>query len=255
MIFMKNPLKVYLVDDEPLALKRLTKLLLQTGSVEIVGQTSKPLEAFESIPRLTLDALFLDIQMPELNGFELLQNLNIYPPVIFTTAFDEFALDAFEVFSIDYLLKPISPKRLEQALHKLEKLKAEKSEEQMVNLQKLLESLQPKPILNRFPSKIGGKVQIHNVHEIPIFFSKDKLTFAQNAEGRNLPVSFTLSELENRLDKTAFFRLSRNLIVNIDFIDEVKFTGRVFMRLKNLKKTELNVTRERVKSLKEFLGL
>lgn len=252
---MNNLLKVYLVDDEPLALKRLSKLLLNTGLIEIIGQTNKPLEALRIIPTLSLNAVFLDIQMPELNGFELLQNLENYPPVIFTTAFDEFALEAFEVYSIDYLLKPISYKRLEKALQKLEKIKEKKSDEQTGKLQKLLENMQPKPLLKRLPSKIGGKVQLHKVSEIPLFFVQDKLTFAQNIEGRNLPVSYSLSELENRLDKTAFFRLSRNLIINIDFIDEVKFSGRVYIRLKNAKKTEIPVTRERIKSLKDFLGL
>ena len=104
---MKNLLKVFLVDDEPLALKRLSRLLSETEKVEIIGQTSEPLQALQTIPTLTLDAIFLDIQMPELTGFELLQKLENYPPVIFTTAFDEFALKAFEVYSIDYLLKPI----------------------------------------------------------------------------------------------------------------------------------------------------
>ncbi|MCU0240659.1 MAG: response regulator, partial [Pyrinomonadaceae bacterium] len=88
---MKNLLKVFLVDDEPLALTRLAKLLLKTEKIEIVGQTNKPLDALKIIPNLKLDALFLDIQMPELTGFELLQKLENYPPVIFTTAFDQFA--------------------------------------------------------------------------------------------------------------------------------------------------------------------
>lgn len=252
---MSNLLKAFLVDDENLALKRLSKLLLKTEKVEIIGQTNKPLDALKVIPTLELDVVFLDIQMPDLNGFELLQELENHPPIIFTTAFDEFALEAFEVYSIDYLLKPIKAERLEKALIKLERIKAEKSDEANKNLQKLLENLAPKPMLTRLPSKIGGKVQILVVNEIPVFFAEDKMTFAQNAEGRKFPIAFSLSELEKRLDKSTFFRLGRNLILNINFIEEVRFTSRVAIRLKNSKKTEIIVPRERVKALKEFLGM
>jgi two-component system, LytTR family, response regulator len=252
---MKNLLKAFLVDDESLALKRLSKLLLQTEKVEIIGQTNKPLDALKIIPTLEIDVVFLDIQMPDLTGFELLQKLENHPPIIFTTAFDEFALDAFEVYSIDYLLKPIKAERLEKALSKLEKIKAEKSGEANENLRELLENLVPKPVLTRLPSKIGGKVQILIVNEIPLFYAEDKMTFAQNTEGRKFPIPFNLSELEKRLEKDTFFRLGRNLILNVNFIEEVRFTSRVIIRLKNAKKTEIIVARERVKALKEFLGM
>jgi two-component system, LytTR family, response regulator len=252
---MKNLLKVFLVDDEPLALKRLSSLLLRTEKVEIVGQTNKPLTALETIPKLELDAVFLDIQMPGLTGFELLQKLENYPPIIFTTAFDEFALEAFEVYSVDYLLKPISFKRLEKALEKLEKIGAEKSSEPTANLKKLPENLSPKPTLSRLPSRIGRKVQIINVGEIVCFFSEDKTTFAQTADGKNFPISYSLIELENRLEKSDFFRINRNLIVNVNFIEDVRFTGRVVMTLKNSQKTEITVAYERVKKLRGFLGM
>ena len=193
--------------------------------------------------------------MPELTGFELLKKLENYPPVIFTTAFDEFALQAFEVYSIDYLLKPIAFKRLEKALDKLEKIKADKSDEQTANLQKLLENLDPKPILSRLPSRIGRKVQILNVSEIICFISEDKMTFAQNADGKNFPISLSLNELENRLEKHRFFRISRNLIVNADFIEDVRFGNRVTINLKNTETPEIVVARERVKGLREFLGM
>ncbi len=254
---MSNKLKIFLIDDEPLALKRLSRLLLETEKVEIIGQTSEPLKALQIIPTLTLDAIFLDIQMPELTGFELLQKLENYPPVIFTTAFDEFALKAFEVYSIDYLLKPIESERLEKALEKLEKIVAEKSNETNLNLQKLLENLTPKPTLERLPSRIGGKVQIIDVKEITHFFAEDKMTFARQIEGKNFPLDFSLNELENRLEKRTFLRVHRNSIVNVNFIEEVHgwFSGQVVIRLKTTKKTEIIVARDRVKILKEFLGL
>jgi two-component system, LytTR family, response regulator len=250
-------LKVFLVDDEPLALKRLSRLLDETGKVEIIGNTTEPLIALQIIPNITLDAIFLDIQMPELTGFELLQKLENYPPVIFTTAFDEFALKAFEVYSVDYLLKPIEAERLEKALEKLEKLIAEKSDESTANLQKLLENLAPKPMLERLPSRIGGKVQIIDVKEITHFYAEDKMTFAGNLEGKNFPLDSSLNELEKRLDGSKFLRVHRNSIVNVNFIEEVHgwFSGQVMIRLKNARKSEIIVARDRVKILKDFLGL
>lgn len=254
----KKKLRAFLVDDESLALRRLSRLLSETGKVEIVGQSSESLEALKMIPNLNLDALFLDIQMPELNGFELLQNLKKYPPVIFTTAFDEYALKAFEVYSIDYLLKPIESDRLEKALEKLEKLGESNS-----NIEKLLADFannisdeKEKPI-GRIASRIGGKVQILSVPEITHFFAQDKLTFAKNADGKEFPVDESLNNLEEKLDGRTFFRIHRSSIVNLDFIEEVHgwFSGKVLIRLKDKQKTELVVARERVKILKDFLGM
>jgi len=254
-------LRVFLVDDEPLALKRLARLLGETRKVEVVGQTTEPLNALQIIPALALDAIFLDIQMPELSGFELLQKLENYPPVIFTTAFDEFALKAFEVFSVDYLLKPVEAERMDKAIEKLLKLISEKSSD-VSNLQKLLASLTSDSInervrtFDKIASRIGGKVLILDVSEIARFFAEDKLTFAQNSEGRLFPTDYSLNELENKLDDRKFLRVHRNSIININFIEEVHgwFSGKVFVRLKGNKKVEVVVARDRVKILKDFLG-
>lgn len=253
-------LRVFLVDDEPLALKRLSRLLLETGKIEIIGQTTEPLKALQIIPTLQLDAIFLDIQMPELTGFELLQKLENYPPVIFTTAFDEFALKAFEVYSIDYLLKPVESERLEKALQKLAKTVSEKP---AGDLQKLIENLAAnfsageKRPLERLPSRIGGKVQIIETAEITHFFAEDKMTFAQNSAGKDFPIDYSLNELENRLNNQTFLRVHRNSIVSLKYIEEVHgwFSGKVLIKLKGAKKSQIVVARDRVKTLKDFLGM
>ena len=113
-------LRAYLVDDELPALKRLTRLLEATGRVEIVGSATNPTEALDWLSNHQPDVLFLDIQMPGMNGFDLLARLKLQPVVVFTTAYDQYALRAFEVNSIDYLLKPVEPEQLERALGKLE---------------------------------------------------------------------------------------------------------------------------------------
>lgn len=258
---MDKLLKVYLVDDEPLALKRLARLLEETNRVRIVGQTTAPVKALQEIPAIELDALFLDIQMPDLNGFELLAKLENYPPVIFTTAFDEYALRAFEVYSLDYLLKPVESERLEKTLTKLERLTQEPAELQ--NLQKMIQtiavSFQPDATrkFERLASRIGGKVQILDALEITHFFAEDKMTFARNSEGKQFPIDFSLNELEARLDARFFLRIHRRAIVNINFIEEVHgwFSGKILVRLKDKSRTELIVARDRVKVLKDFLGM
>lgn len=255
-------LRVFLIDDEPLALKRLSRLLLETGRVEIIRQTTEPLEALQIIPTLELDAIFVDIQMPELTGFELLQKLKNYPPVIFTTAFDQYALKAFEVYSIDYLLKPIEKEGLEKALEKLAKV-VERPSEQTENIEKLLAefavnfSVETKRPLERIASRIGGKVQILDVSEITHFFAQDKLTFAKNADGKEFPLDYSLSELEEKLDKQTFLRVHRGSTVNLNFIKEVHgwFSGKVLIKLKDTKNSEIAVARDRVKILKDFLGM
>src|ERR1051325_8358645 len=118
-----SPLRVFLVDDEMLALKRLSRLLQATGRVEVAGSATDPEAALDYLSKERVDALFLDIQMPSLNGFEMIARLQTQPLIIFTTAYDQYALRAFEVNSIDYLLKPIEAEQLDRALTELERLR------------------------------------------------------------------------------------------------------------------------------------
>src|SRR5262245_63766853 len=115
-------IRAYVVDDERLAVQRLTRLLTETGRVRVVGSTTDPGEAVVALNHQPVDALFLDIQMPGLTGFDLLEQLARPPVVVFTTAYDAYALNAFEASAIDYLLKPIEPERLVRALDKIERL-------------------------------------------------------------------------------------------------------------------------------------
>ena len=116
-------LRVYLVDDEPLALERLRRLLKNTGRVEVVGFTTKPEEAVAALTRDPPDVCFLDIEMPRLNGFDVLARLPSQPIVVFTTAYNQYALQAFGENAVDYLLKPVEPETLERALNKVERLR------------------------------------------------------------------------------------------------------------------------------------
>ena len=249
-----RPLRVYLVDDESLALKRLTRLLRETRRVEIVGATVNPVEALEFLSQHDVDAVFLDIQMPKMTGFELLQKLPKEPTVVFTTAFDRFALDAFEVNSIDYLVKPIESERLDKALTKLERLRGtSQALSESDRLRALARELTRK-FPERISSRVGERVVFVEVDKVTHFYAKDRLTYAATAS-RDYVIDATISELEEKLDPDVFIRIHRATLLNIHYADEVSswFGGGVIVRLKDGKRTELQIARDRLREVKERL--
>jgi DNA-binding LytR/AlgR family response regulator len=253
-------IRAYVVDDEELAVERLTRMLQSTGRVSIVGSSNDPVEAVNELRALSPDVVFLDIHMPGLSGFELLAALPQQPFVVFTTAYDRYALDAFSVNAIDYLLKPIEPAHLERALAKAERMcgQGEKPPEIGALLAKITASLQleKSPWLKRIASRSGDKVEPINLDRVTHFFAKDKLTFAATAE-RSYVVDLTITDLEHKLDPAKFIRIHRNAILNLDHLLELHalFGGRMVARLKDAKRTELAVSRDRVGALKAKLGL
>ncbi|MGE3467166.1 MAG: LytR/AlgR family response regulator transcription factor [Pyrinomonadaceae bacterium] len=254
-------LRTYLVDDEPLALKRLSRLLHETGRISIVGQTREPRTALREVPKLDLDLLFVDIQMPELNGFELLKALGSYPPVVFVTAFDQFAIDAFNIFSVDYLMKPVEADRLQLTLSKLERYTEIGSADERVRVKELLKHFEltaPESTrLPRIPSRRGGRITMIDIESVTHFFAEDKVTFASNADCRSFPIDLSLNELENQLTASNFYRIHRGALVNLVYVDEVHgwFAGGIVVRLRDRKRTELAVSRPRVPELKKRLGI
>ena len=249
-------MRAYVVDDEPLAVKRLTRMLQATGRVDIVGSANDPQMALEFLRAQPVDVLFLDIQMPGLTGFELLDRLEAQPMVIFTTAYDRYALEAFDVNSIDYLLKPIDPERLDRALDKLERLAAQPRPDIKALAKELAVQLAPNRRLERIASKVGERTTVLDVARISHFSAKDKLTFAV-VGGREHVIDYTLSELEERLDPRRFVRIHRGTIANLAFVQELfpDVDGGVLVRLKDEQKTELSVARDRVRDLKDRLGI
>jgi two-component system LytT family response regulator len=260
---MSNALRVYVVDDEPLAIDRLLRLL-KDAQVSIAGSTTDPAEAVEFLSRNRVDALFLDIQMPEMNGFELLARLPDQPLVIFTTAYDQYALKAFEVNSIDFLLKPVDPEQLRRALHKLERLcgGAKPQWMQQPELSGLLRDLAAslRPPRSDYParvaSKVGEHVRLLELDGIAYFFARDKLTYAM-CGGRAQVVDHTIAELEQKLDPKRFVRIHRSTLINLDWVQELhtRFGGQVAVRLKDEKQTQLAVSRDRLRALKDLLEL
>ena len=263
----ENPLRAYLVDDEPLAIDRLSRLLAKFDGLTITGSATDPAVALAELQGpsgKSIDVLFLDIQMPGMNGFELLMRLQDQPYVVFTTAFDQYALRAFEVNSIDYLLKPIEVDQLDRAVRKLERLRpSTKSEwQQKPDLTALLLELAANLKDDRagFPRRIatraGERISFLDLEQVTHVLASDKLTYAV-VNGRQHCVDQTVSELEHRLDPTHFLRIHRAVLVNVDWIQELNswFGGKVVVTLKDAQRTQLTVARDRVRQLKARLGI
>jgi two-component system LytT family response regulator len=249
-------MRAYLVDDERLAIERLKRLLDATGRVTIVGTATDPVAALDLLRGTAVDVLFLDIQMPGLSGFELLERLDTDVAVVFTTAFDRYAIEAFGVNSVDYLLKPIEPERLDRALDKIERFAGQPRPDVRALARELAAELAPHRRLERIASRVGERTTVLDVARISHFSSKDKLTFAV-VNGHEHVVDCTLTDLEARLDPRRFARVHRATIINIAFVQELfpAVDGGVLVRLKDEKKTELSVARDRVRALKERLGI
>jgi len=254
-------MRAFLVDDEPLALKRLTRMLAATGRVEIAGQSADPEQAVQAIQVAKPDLLFLDIEMPGMTGFEMLSRIQPQPFVVFTTAYDQYALQAFGVNSIDYLLKPIEAAQLERALDKIERMRG--GSEPRPEIRELLERVaaladphkQPQ-YPDRVSSRIGERVEFVELSRVTHFFANDKLTYAATP-AKNYVIDHTIQELEQKLDPRKFIRIHRATLLNIDYVHELHawFAGRMMVRLKDEKRTELSVSRDRVRALKERLGI
>ncbi len=253
-------LRAYLVDDEPLALERLRRLLKRTGSVEVTGSTTEPEKAVAALTADPPDVCFLDIQMPRLDGFEVLARLPSQPIVIFTTAYDQYALKAFGVNSIDYLLKPVEPESLERALKKVERLRGSGQLTQpdlQVLLKKLTDSLrETKPEYPcRIASRLGDRLWFLDLARVTHFYAEDKLTYAVS-DGKAYSVDYAITELESKLDPKRFARIHRSTVVNLDWIREVTSLpgGALNVRLKDGKGTDLTVARDRASEFKARVG-
>jgi len=256
---MATRMRAFLVDDEALALKRLSRMLTATGRVEIVGSGTDPVEAVGAVLNVKPDVLFLDIEMPGMTGFELLAKLDPQPVIVFTTAYDRYALEAFGVNSIDYLLKPVEQEKLDRALDKIERMRGGTQPRQ--EIRELLERLSAVAAAQpeypaRIASRIGERVEFVELARVTHFFAADKLTYAA-APAKNYVVDHTIQELEQKLDPRKFVRIHRAILLNLDFVYDLHamFAGRMMVRLKDEKKTELTVSRDRVRALKQRLGI
>jgi two-component system LytT family response regulator len=238
--------------------------MLRAENVTVAGSTTRPAEAVDYLRNNAVDALFLDIEMPGMTGFDLLAEVADQPLVIFTTAYDQYALKAFEVNSIDFLLKPVEVEPLRRALAKLDRLRTSGKPDWMQSpqmhalLRQLAESLHPpKPEYSeRVVSKLGDRAHLFNVADVAYFFSRDKLTYAVVGSHTHV-VDHTIADLERRLDPKRFLRIHRSTLVNLEYVEEFQAHGGgdATLLLRGAQRTQLAVARDRVRAIKAQLQL
>ena len=228
--------------------------------MQVIGSATEPEEAVTALSADPPDVCFLDIEMPRLNGFEVLARLPIQPIVIFTTAYNQYALQAFAVNSVDYLLKPVEPDSLERALNKVERLRSSAPVAQpdfQALFQKLADSFrETKPEYpDRIASRLGDRLWFLDLVRVTHFYAEDKLTFAVS-EGKVFCVDHTIAELEVQAEPQAIRRIHRGTIVNLGWIKEVALLtgGALNVRLKDDRETELTVARDRAREFKTKVG-
>jgi two-component system LytT family response regulator len=249
-------LRAFLIDDEPLALKRLARMLEATGRVEIVGRATDPVEGLRQVGAQPVDVLFLDIHMPGLSGFQVVERVPPGPAVVFTTAHDEHAVQAFEVNALDYLLKPIERARLDRALDRIAARRVEAGDELKIALDRLARHLRGPAFLEQLASRLRDRVQLVPVDQVTHVLARDRATYAVTAAAEHM-LDMTLAELERRLDPARFLRIHRAVLVNVGWVGELRAgeDGHLAVCLKDPRRTELAVARDRARALKERLGL
>lgn len=241
-----------IVDDESLARQKMRRYLADDHDVEIVGEAWNGPEAVALAEKLKPDLILLDIQMPGRDGFQVLEALTHLPLVIFATAYDHYAIRAFEVNSLDYLLKPFTKERLQEALIRAKKW-LERGASFEASLTTLLKSLDKKPYLQKLAVKERGKIILLDVADVLWIGAEKTLNFIHSRKGA-WPTDLTLQELECKLDPAHFFRIHRSAIVNIEAVAEIIpwFGGDYKIVLKSPERTSLLLSRRRVKAFKEI---
>ncbi len=239
-------IKALIIDDERPARAELKKLLHDFPAIEIVGEAQNSKEAVEKINELDPDLIFLDIQMPGKNGFEMLSELVQTPKVIFTTAYDEYALKAFEVNALDYLQKPIESKRLEEAMRKLEQSQSN-NRETRIDKNLLTDK-------DQFFVKDGEKCWFVKLADVRLFESAGNYAKVYFENQKPLILK-SLNALEERLDERFFFRVNRKHIVNLKWIEKIEpyFNGGLLLELRDGEKVE--VSRRQSVKFKEMMSL
>ena len=250
-------MNVIIIEDEKPAARRLSRLLeeLDVHVSTMLHSVEEAINWFQNNEHP--DLIFLDIQLSDGLSFEIFEAVEVQSAIIFTTAYDEYALQAFKLNSIDYLLKPIDDEDLEVAVKKYKQLKpkSQKLSLDFDDIKKLLVNPMEREYKKRFTARVGQHLKIINADEVECFFSENKGTYAATSDGRNYLLETTLENLENELTPKIFFRVSRKFYVNINYIkDIVSYTNsRLQIKLNRFSDQEIIVSRERVKDFKLWL--
>lgn len=250
-------MKTLIIEDENLTAKRLKGLINKYDPtievLDILPSVEESVNWFKT--NEAPDLIFMDIHLEDDLVFKIFEEMELYSPVIFTTAYDEYMIQAFKVNSIDYLLKPINYDELVQALEKFTSFKKQFTQ---TNLETLLQLIGNKEInyKTRFMISVGTRLKSIEVKDIAYFYSEEKLSFLVTKEGQNLPIDFSLDKLSGHLNPRDFFRINRQFLVGFNAIDiaQTHFKGKIKLELKPKTKIEVFVSGDRMTDFKDWLG-
>jgi DNA-binding LytR/AlgR family response regulator len=252
-------MQVLVIEDEKLAAERLIKLIKE---IEPSAQVLKSIDSIKSAVRWLNtnhhpDLIFMDIQLADGISFEIFDQVNIDMPVIFTTAYNEYALRAFKVNSIDYLLKPIDKEELRASIHKYFRLNKPVAQNVALEPQLLKQVMEiiHNPYKSRFVVKIGEHIKTIAIEDVAYFYSSEKSSFLRSISGRDYAIDYSLEQLEKELDPVKFFRVSRRFIVAMPHIkDIIAYSGnRLKINVMGGDQEEILVSREKVTDFKNWL--
>ncbi len=257
-------MQIFIVEDEELAVKKLVKTLQAIDAdLEVVGTADSiaaSVEWLQSNPKP--DLILMDIELADGQSFEIFNLTDVKSPVIFTTSYDEYALKAFKVNSVDYLLKPVQKDELESAISKFRQMKetfrGEKPADTQISalVKELQQTLQHKEYRKRFLVKHSQKLLSIEMDRIAYFFSDDRLNFFKTFDDKKYVIDYTMDEIENMLDPDQYFRINRAFMVSIKCIDQIHdyFGNRLKLNLKPTIDKEALVSREKVAQFKDWMG-
>ena len=251
-------MKILIIEDEPQAAERLHNLILQIDPAAVIaGKLDSVRRSVEWLrTNASVDLIFMDIQLADGLSFEIFDQIEVKSPIIFTTAYNEYALKAFKVNSIDYILKPVDKEELTAAFRKYETLVGNSipADKMMESIGYAVQMLSRK-YKERFVIKVGEHLKSFEVSDILFFYSQEKTTFAQTREGRKHILDFTLEQLEGLMNPKLFFRINRKYFVSVHSIqDMISYTNsRLKLVLKTADDHDIIVARERVQEFKEWL--
>jgi len=257
-------MKIFIVEDEDLAVKKLKKTLQSVDEeATVVGEADSiksSVEWLQSNP--APDLILMDIELADGQSFEIFNQTKVQSPVIFITSYDEYALKAFKVNSIDYLLKPVQKEDLHSALEKYRQMRTmyKESQSPQISMDILVKELQQKLNIKeyrkRFLVKHGQKLVSIETDDIAFFFSDGRLNFFKTNDNRKFVVDYTMDELSDMLDPDKYFRISRSYFISVNSVDQIHdyFGNRLLLHLKPASEKEAIVSREKVSDFKDWLG-
>lgn len=251
-------MRIIIIEDEMPAANRLAKMLMEiNGETRVVKRIDSVEAAVRYLPEADdVDLIFMDIQLADGLSFDIFQQTQVKTPVIFTTAFDQYTLKAFKVNSIDYLLKPIDSKELEQAVEKFRSLHYRKDNGIPEKILRMVQEMKDYRYKERLLIKRGQQLTYLRTENLACCFADGKLCYAVDFSNNKYLLECNLSQLEEQLQPNRFYRINRHLLVNIDAVDKVHtwLGGRLKLELKPLIDIDTVVSRERVNGFKDWLG-